>query len=141
MDKNDYIDTLKNTNLRPGKIRVKENKEKVLLENKENKKPISEIFIQAGEIEAMDSGPEKDKQILRLSIIAELDAANLYERFAELTTDENIRKVMLEVANEEKAHVGEFEFLLEHLDPDHEKNEDKGEEEVKDLTGLGEYED
>jgi hypothetical protein len=100
---------------------------------------ISELFIQAGEIKSMAPGPRRNMQMLRLSISAELDAANLYETFAELTDNMDIRKVMLEVANEEKAHVGEFEFLLEHIDVDHEKNEDEGEDEVKDLTGLGEY--
>lgn len=33
MDKNDYIDTLKTIDLRPGKVRVKENKEEVLMED------------------------------------------------------------------------------------------------------------
>jgi rubrerythrin len=74
--------------------------------------------------------------ILRLAIIAEYDAASLYEKMAEETSDKNIKKVLLEVANEEKAHIGEFEFLLEHVDPEHETNEEKGEEEVMDLTGL-----
>jgi hypothetical protein len=105
----------------------------------EESEMISELFIQASEIQSMAPGPRRNMQMLRLSISAELDAANLYEAFAELTDNMDIRKVMLEVANEEKAHIGEFEFLLEHIDVDHEKNEDEGEEEVKDLTGLGEY--
>ena len=31
-----------------------------------------------------------DKEILRASIIAELDAINFYEQMADITTDENI---------------------------------------------------
>lgn len=142
MEKNDYLDILKSTDLRPKRINVEDRREEVLIE-KENedakKENLSELFIQAGEIQSMAPGPRRNMQMLRLAISAELDAANLYEAFAELTDNMDIRKVMLEVANEEKAHIGEFEFLLEHIDVDHEKNEEEGEEEVKDLTGLGEY--
>lgn len=141
MDKKDYVNTLKDLNLRPNKVKVKERKEEVLIESKQKKNReeiIKEIFVEANEVVNMDPGPRRDMQILRLSIIAEYDATNLYEKFAELTDDPNIKKVMLHVANEEKAHIGEFEFLLEHLDLDHEENENEGEDEVKDLTGLGE---
>jgi hypothetical protein len=98
---------------------------------------VHEIFVQANEIESIEPGPRRDMQILRLSIIAEYDATNLYEKFAELTDNMDIRRVLLEVANEEKAHIGEFELLLEDIDPDHEENKEEGEEEVEDLTDLG----
>jgi len=49
-----------------------------------------------------------DKEILRAGIIAELDAINLYEQMAALTENKNIRKILLDVAREEKTHVGEF---------------------------------
>ena len=39
--------------------------------------------------------------------------------------------MLLDVANEEKVHIGEFEALLEKIDLEHEPNEDKGEEEVE----------
>lgn len=102
------------------------------------KKNIQEIFVQTSEIESMEPGLARDKAILRLSMIAELDAVNLYQRFADLATSEDVSKVMLDVANEEIAHAGEFEALLEHLDPDYEKYEEEGEEEVEDLTGISE---
>ena len=53
-----------------------------------------------------------DKEILRVGIIAELDAINLYEQLASLATDENIKKVLIDIANEEKTHMGEFQELL-----------------------------
>lgn len=102
---------------------------------------LREIFVQMGEIYSMKPGPRRDMQLLRLAIIAEYDATNLYEEMAQLTDDENIRDVMLHVANEEKEHIGEFEFLLEHIDEDHEEHEDKGEDEAEEITGLGDEED
>jgi len=97
---------------------------------------ISELFIQQGEIEAMDKGPQKDVVMLRLSMIAELDAANLYERFAELTSNSNIRKVMLDVAHEEKVHSGEFETLVEKLDKSYKKAEEEGKKEIENMKGT-----
>lgn len=99
-----------------------------------NESVLHEIFIQAGEIEKMDSGVEKDKAMLRLSMEAELDAVNLYERFSTITDDEQIKEVMLDVSNEEKVHVGEFQSLLEEIDEDYEDKVDEGEGEVDKIT-------
>lgn len=138
MDKKDYIDTLKDLNLRPGKVKVREKEEQVLLEDEQPKEPeiLKELFVEANEVSSMPAGPRRDMAILRLGIVAEYDAVNLYEKLAGLASDENIKKVMLHVANEEKEHVGEFEFLLEHIDPEHDEYEDKGEDEAEELTGL-----
>lgn len=141
MDKNDYLDTLKQTDLRPGKIKLKERKEEILMEEKESDyEPqfLSELFVQTSEIENIPPGLVRDMQILRLSIIAELDATNLYEKFAELTENENIKKVLLDVANEEKEHIGEFEYLLESIDLDHEERETAGEKEAEELVDIEE---
>jgi rubrerythrin len=76
-----------------------------------------------------------DKEILRLGIIAELDAISLYEQLAENASDENIKNVLLDVANEEKEHVGEFKTLLNELDKDQVKMEEEGAQEVKEMLG------
>jgi rubrerythrin len=78
-----------------------------------------------------------DKEILRSSIIAELDAINLYEQMAEMTQNKNIRKLLLDVAREEKTHVGEFQTLLLMEDKEQEKELKEGQKEVK---GLLEHE-
>jgi rubrerythrin len=52
------------------------------------------------------------KEVLRVAVIAELDAINLYEELASMVDDEDIRKVFMDVAQEEKTHVGEFRTLL-----------------------------
>ena len=74
-----------------------------------------------------------NKQALRLAIIAELDAINLYEQLAEMVNDEKLKKVFLDVANEEKTHVGEFLTLLLMLDREQAEELKKGEEEVKEI--------
>jgi rubrerythrin len=75
-----------------------------------------------------------DKEILRAAIIGELDAINQYEQMAGMTQNEDLRKVLLEVAGEEKTHVGEFQALLLRLDPEQAKELKKGKAEVDELT-------
>jgi len=74
-----------------------------------------------------------DKEILRVGIIAELDAINLYEQMAAMTENENIKKVLLDIAKEEKTHVGEFQALLLKEDREQEKELEEGKEEVEEL--------
>ncbi len=76
-----------------------------------------------------------DKEILRVSIIAELDAINLYEQMANMTENKNIRKILLEVAREEKTHVGEFQTLLLEIDKEQEEELEEGKKEVEELLG------
>jgi len=75
-----------------------------------------------------------NKEILRAGIIAELDAINLYEQMAAATKDQSIRKVLLEVAREEKTHVGEFQALLLREDEQQKRELEKGEEEAAELA-------
>ena len=73
-------------------------------------------------------------QAIRLAIIGELDAINLYLQLAEAIEDENARKVLVEIAEEEKVHVGELLELLKKFDKEQEKALEKGAEEVRELT-------
>jgi rubrerythrin len=75
-----------------------------------------------------------DQEILRVGLIAELDAINLYQQLADMTTNENIRKILLDIANEEKTHVGEFQALLLKQDKDQKKELEEGRKEVDELT-------
>ena len=52
---------------------------------------------------------------IRLNIAAEEEATALYEAHAEATDNPVARKVLLDVANEEREHVGEFVQLLNIL--------------------------
>ncbi len=75
-----------------------------------------------------------DKEILRIGIIAELDAVSLYEQLAAMTDDENIKKVLFDVAKEEKTHAGEFQALLLGRDKEQEDELKAGKKEVDELT-------
>jgi len=72
-------------------------------------------------------------QALRIAIIAELDAINLYVQLAGSIGDEKIKKIFLDIAREEKTHVGEFLALLKMLDDEQVKELEKGYKEVKEL--------
>jgi hypothetical protein len=74
-----------------------------------------------------------DKEILRSAIIAELDAINLYEQMADLTRNADIRKVLLDIAREEKTHVGEFQTLLLIEDKEQFQELEEGKNEVQEL--------
>lgn len=76
-----------------------------------------------------------DREILRSAIIAELDAINLYEQMAALAKDEHIKSVLLDIAREEKTHVGEFQAMLLMKDDEQAKELEEGREEVEDLVG------
>ena len=75
-----------------------------------------------------------DKEILRAGIIAELDAINLYEQMAAMTENESILATLLDIAKEEKTHVGEFQALLLQLDQEQVDELEHGKREVEDLS-------
>jgi rubrerythrin len=74
-----------------------------------------------------------DKEILRAGMIAELDAINLYEQMTAMTGREDIRKILLDIAKEEKTHVGEFQTMLLELDKEQGRELEEGGEEVREL--------
>ena len=72
-----------------------------------------------------------DKEILRAGIIAELDAVNLYEQMAALAKNADIRAVLMDVAKEEKTHIGEFQALLLRFDAQQKEELEAGAKEVE----------
>jgi rubrerythrin len=92
---------------------------------------LSKIPISLGSVRKEDL----DKEILRAGIIAELDAINLYEQMAAMTKDRNIKNILLDIAKEEKTHVGEFLTLLLRKDGDQGAELGKGKTEVEELIG------
>ena len=56
-------------------------------------------------------------QAVRVELTGELEAQMLYEAHAAATDDEVARKVFLDIADEEKEHMGELLALLQYLDP------------------------
>ena len=76
-----------------------------------------------------------DKEILRTGIIAELDAINLYEQLAAATDNEDLKDILMDIAKEEKTHVGEFQALLLRLDKQQVEELEAGREEVEEELG------
>lgn len=74
-----------------------------------------------------------DREILRIAISAELDAVNLYEQMAYMTKNETLRKILLDVAREEKTHIGEFLSFLLEIDSEQKKEMEEGKKEIKEL--------
>jgi rubrerythrin len=79
------------------------------------------------------SQEDLNNEILRVAIIAELDAVNLYEQMAALTENKHIKTILLDIAKEEKTHVGEFQALLLTTDKQQEKELAEGKKEVAEL--------
>ncbi|HJW96926.1 MAG TPA: demethoxyubiquinone hydroxylase family protein [archaeon] len=78
---------------------------------------------------------EINMEVLRAGMIAELDAISLYEQLAVMATNADIRKVLADIAKEEKTHMAEFETMLLRLDREQVQENDKGRKEVEELTG------
>ena len=76
-----------------------------------------------------------DMELLRVGMIAELDAVNLYEQLAAATDNDDLKKVFLDIAKEEKTHFGEFQALLLKLDKEQVEELEKGKKEIEELTG------
>ncbi|MFW6303773.1 MAG: ferritin family protein [Candidatus Sumerlaeota bacterium] len=72
-------------------------------------------------------------RIIRFSIAAEYEAIQLYQQMAESTDNKLAAKVLIDIADEEKEHAGEFLRLLRELDPEEEKWYQNGSEEVEEM--------
>lgn len=70
---------------------------------------------------------------IRFMIAAEYEAIQLYQQTAESTDNELAKDVLIDIANEEKEHAGEFLRLLRELEPDEEKFYKDGYEEVEEM--------
>ncbi len=71
---------------------------------------------------------------IRLNVAAEHEAIHLYMAHADATDHPLARKVLIDVANEEREHVGEFNRLLEILTGDEDKYLAEGREEVDEMA-------
>ncbi len=75
---------------------------------------------------------------IRLMIAAEYEAVQLYMQLAESIDDKLAKKILIDIANEERVHAGEFLRLLKHLAPDEEKFYQEGAQEVEEeMKTLG----
>lgn len=70
---------------------------------------------------------------IRFLVAAEYEAIQLYMQLAESTDDELSKEVLVDIADEERVHAGEFLTLLKQLAPDEEKFYAKGKKEVEEM--------
>lgn len=70
---------------------------------------------------------------IRFMVAAEYEAVQLYVQLAESTDNKLAQSVLLDIADEEKVHAGEFLRLLMELAPDEESFYKKGAEEVEEI--------
>jgi len=71
---------------------------------------------------------------LRLNLAAELEAIHLYTAHADATDNELAQKVLVDIANEERVHAGEFQRLINILAPDEEAFLAEGIREVNEMA-------
>jgi rubrerythrin len=70
---------------------------------------------------------------IRFMVAAEYEAIQLYMQLAESTDNELAKEVLVDIADEERVHAGEFLRLLKELSPDEEKYYKEGAEEVEEM--------
>lgn len=67
---------------------------------------------------------------LRLDLAGELEAIFLYEAHLQATEDPLAKRILADIRDEEREHIGELITLMRHLDPTETENFFEGEEEV-----------
>ena len=72
---------------------------------------------------------------IRLDLAAEEEATHAYTAHADATDNELAKKVLLDIANEERVHAGEFQRLLNLLVDDEEELLAEGAKEVDEMAG------
>ena len=70
---------------------------------------------------------------LRFSVSAEYEAVQIYMQIAESINDELAKKVLIDVANEEREHAGEFLRVIKELAPEEFEFYKNGEKEVEEM--------
>ena len=74
---------------------------------------------------------------IRLNVAAEHEAIHLYMAHADATDHPLAKRVLIDIANEEREHVGEFTRLLEILTGDEDQWMTAGRDEVDEMAAEG----
>jgi rubrerythrin len=88
----------------------------------------------SGVVPARKLTKEELIRAIRLNVAAEHEAIHLYMAHADATDHPLAKKVLIDIANEERQHVGEFTRLLEILTGDEDEWTDHGREEVDEMA-------
>ena len=75
--------------------------------------------------------PDELVRSIRFMVAAEYEAIQLYQQLADSTDNELAKKVLNDIADEEKVHAGEFLRLLNELEPSEQEFYQQGAREVE----------
>ncbi|UCH34943.1 MAG: rubrerythrin [Armatimonadota bacterium] len=81
--------------------------------------------------------PMSDQELIRairIAVAAEEEAVHMYTAQAEAAQNALAKKVLLDIADEERVHAGELLELLRRLAPDEARLLDEGKQEVEDMA-------
>ena len=78
-------------------------------------------------------GDDELVRAIRFFVAAEYEAVQMYVQIAESTDNELAKTVLMDIAEEEMVHAGEFLRLLKELSPDEWEKYEKGFEEVEEM--------
>ncbi len=67
---------------------------------------------------------------IRFSIASEFEAIQLYEQLRDSIDDNDCKKLLEEVSEDERVHVGNFLYILEKISPDDKKSIEEGKKEA-----------
>jgi len=119
---------------------------RLILNNSQNKlrisrnelKHIDKMFKSSQNLDVVKTLETLDERELtraiRDAVIAELAAIKQYEVLVDSTSDTKTKKILQDIADEEKVHVGELQELLRGMSKDEQKFLDEGKSEVKSLS-------
>ena len=68
---------------------------------------------------------------IKFAIASEFEAIQIYQQIAASTSNRSVKTVLLDIAKEEKEHVGELRELLKILSPEDEIEYEAGAEETR----------
>ncbi len=71
---------------------------------------------------------------LRMNLAAEEEAVSQYMAHADATDDPLAKKVLIDIADEERVHAGEFQALISRLAEDEEELLEDGRKEVEEMA-------
>lgn len=70
---------------------------------------------------------------IRFSLASELEAIQIYEQLRDSIDNANAKKLLEEIAHDEKVHVGNFAHLIKVLSPDDAQDFEEGIVEAKEI--------
>ena len=70
---------------------------------------------------------------IRQDLVGELEAIHEYDAHVQATDNEDAKRVLSDIRDEEREHMGELMELLERLAPDEKGLNDEGREEVREM--------